>query len=150
MHRKLVLSLVILAAGCGGGGAAPASTGAVPVASTATEVVESFMRAVADSNVVRMGQFWGTSRGPAAATGQPADWQQRLTITQLWLRGGTYRISSNVGVNENRRELTLDLERGGCVNQVPFTVTRSGAGGWLVVNVDVSRAGNPARPCGDD
>jgi len=150
MRRIAVLSLVVLAAACGGSGSGPVVTGALPAVASDTEAVEKFMAAVADSNVARMGELWGTMRGPAAATGQPANWQRRMVVAQLYLRGGSYRISSNVSSGDGRRELTLDLDRGGCTSQVPFTVARLATGSWVVVNLDVSKAGNPARPCGDD
>jgi hypothetical protein len=33
------------------------------------------------------------------------------------------------------------------VKQIPAIVTRARSGGWLVENIDISAAGNPARPC---
>jgi len=114
------------------------------------DVVSQFMQAVADSNLTRMGQLWGTARGSAAVVGEPVRWREHVAVMQLYLRGGSSRVVSNMpgtGPGE-RRQLTLELERGGCVKQVPFTVLRLQDSSWLVVNVDINQAGNPARPCG--
>lgn len=152
MKRQFVPGLLLLAAACGGGGGtvpAPVMDAGSPVSSP-TEVVTEFMKAVADSNLTRMGQLWGTARGSAAVTGEPVRWREQVIVMQLWLHGGTSRITGNVPAMgaADRRDITLELERGGCLKQVPFTVIRLASGSWLVANVDISQAGNPARPCG--
>lgn len=140
--------LLVLAAACGGGRTAPME-GPGPVMASATQVVDEFMLAVADSNLTRMSQLWGTTRGSAAMTGEPADWQRRMIVTQLYLRGGTHKLSGNISLgSDDRRQVTLEFDRGGCTKQVPFTVARLNSGSWLVIGVDISAAGNPARPCG--
>lgn len=146
-HALPVLLLVVLAA-CGGGSRGPIVTSAAPAYSSGPEVVDQFMRAVADSNLVRMGQLWGTPRGPAAVTGEPSNWQRRIEVIQLWLRGGEHRILGEAPTADaNRRTITIELARGGCHRQVPVGVHRLGNGSWIVVNIDVEAAGNPARPC---
>ncbi|MCL4865884.1 MAG: hypothetical protein KJZ47_08330, partial [Gemmatimonadales bacterium] len=143
---------LLLAAACGGSRAMPlvdAGSPGAPVLS-ATDVVTEFMQSVADSNLTRMGQLWGTARGPAAVTGEPARWREHVVVMQLYLRGGTSRVIGNVATmgSADRRDITIELDRGGCTKQVPFTVLRQASGAWLVTNVDISQAGNPARPCG--
>ncbi|MDZ4673393.1 MAG: hypothetical protein SGI84_03000 [Gemmatimonadota bacterium] len=149
MKRCVLFSALLLAAACGGSRPMPAGDAGTPVASP-TEVVTEFMQSVADSNLTRMGQLWGTARGSAAVTGEPARWREQVVVMQLYLRGGTSRVTGNVaGMGAaDRRDITLELVRGGCTKQIPFTVLRLAGGGWLVTNVDISRAGNPARPCG--
>ena len=70
MSQRLTLPIVavlVLAACAGGGSAAP---GAAPAAS-AERVVQDFMRAVADSNLTKMAQLWGSAKGSAGATHEP-------------------------------------------------------------------------------
>lgn len=146
------LVLVALVAACGGprGAAVDSPEPSAPVP-TSGAAVEQFMQAVADSNLTRMGQLWGTTSGPASATGQPVRWREHVVVMQAWLKGGTFRVIGNMDTagGEGRRQVTIELDRGGCTKQIPFTVARLGSGSWLVVNVDISQAGNPARPCGD-
>ena len=151
MKRLLVSGALLLAAACGGSGSLPAPvTDAGSPVSSPDAVVTEFMQSVADSNLTRMGQLWGTARGSAAVTGEPVRWREQVIVMQLWLQGGTSRITGNVPAMgaADRRDITLELVRGGCVKQIPFTVLRLASGAWLVTNVDISQAGNPARPCG--
>lgn len=152
MRTTTALPMLLLAAACGGGysAAAPAA-GAAPTAASASIAVEQFMRAVADSNLTRMGQYWGTARGAAAVTGEPANWQQRVVVMQLYLSGGSFRVIGDVPAagGGDRRVVTIDLVRGTCSKQVPFTLGQAPGGGWIIVSLDLNDAGNPARPCGD-
>jgi len=156
MVRSSALLLVLFAAACGGGSAPPATGVPAPAAAgapaaTAAAAVEQFMAAVADSNLTRMGQLWGTARGAAAVTGQPARWREHIIVMQAYLKGGDFRVISNVETagSDGRREVTVELVRGGCSKQIPFTAVRWNAGSWLISNVDISQAGNPVRPCGE-
>lgn len=148
------ISFLLLAAACGGG--KPVSqAGPDAAATTPDAAVRSFMQAVADSNITRMGHFWGTGKGPAAVVNQPSDHQQRLTVTQSYLRGSTYRVvrMDPVSNSQDRMTVTVDLDRRNpdgqvCVKQVPFGVIRAGKYGWIVSSIDLNQAGAPARPCG--
>jgi hypothetical protein len=110
-------------------------------------VAAAFLRAVSDSNLVQMGALWGTSKGPAASTGVPSDWQRRVAVMQLYLRGGEAKVLSEDTFGGDRREVVVQLERPGCVKQVPFSMIRTKDGGWLVNSIDLNAAGNPANPC---
>ena len=143
--RPTALLLVIAAAACGGsqrsqpGAPAPESPGAA---------VEAFMSAVADSNLTQLGMLWGTPRGPAAVTNLP-EWQRRLVVIQAYLQGGSGRVIGDSPTSSgDRRTVTFELTRGGCTKAVPFTTIRLNSGTWLVSDIDLSAAGNPARPCG--
>ena len=143
--RGLAFACLVLLTACGGGGKpARVEPSAAPAA-----VAAAFMRAVADSNLTQMAELWGTSKGSAAATGQPADFLQRIAVMQLYLRGATTKVLGNGPVpgSGDRRQVMLELTRGGCVKQVPFTMVRTKDGAWLVNAVDLNAAGNPAKPC---
>jgi hypothetical protein len=122
-------------------------TTAVPAEAEA--VVVSFMQAVSDSNLQKMGELWGNSKGSAAETGNPENWLQRVSIIQWYLKGSTSKIlgpAPGVG-NENRREILVQLDREGCVRQVPVTVVRTKSGSWLVGAIKLEVVGVPGRPC---
>lgn len=106
------------------------------------------MQAVADSNVVKMANLWGTAIGPAAKTNQPPDWQRRVAIMQAYLRSESFRITSDVPeADEGRRGLLVEIKRKTCTWTVPFTAIKTRDGSWIVTQVDLAAAGNPARPC---
>jgi hypothetical protein len=143
--------LVLLSIACGGGPGA-----AVPqdVASTPEIAVRDFMQAVTDSNIPRMGRYWGTSRGPASETRQPPDYVQRLSVTQAFLRASPYRIlrSDPVASDPSRHIVEVELARtdvdgSHCVRNLPFTMLDTGKRGWIVTAIDLTLAGTPGRSC---
>ena len=147
MRPVLLAGLAALA--CGGG--TSIAGGPVEPAGSSSQALTSFMRAAADSNLARMAELWGNADGPAARTGQPPEWEKRVIIMQTYLRGDSSRVVTDVPVSgsDSQRRVIVALYRTGCVKQIPAIVTRTKSGGWLVENVDISAAGNPARPCED-
>jgi hypothetical protein len=124
----------------------------VTPATSANGAVQSFMQAVADSNVQTMASLWGTVNGPASKTNQPPDWQRRVAIMQAYLRNQSFRITSDqpeTGPGPDRRALQVEIKRDTCTWSVPFVAVKTREGAWLVTQVDLAAAGNPARPCMD-
>jgi hypothetical protein len=146
--RKLIITGVLATAACGGSSRGATVAATAPVQSSA-QAARDFMRAAADSNLAGMAQLWGTSRGAAGVTGYPADYERRLAVIQVYLRGDSVRVSSDMGVagEDARRRVTVALYRGTCVKQIPITLIRMPGGGWIVNDVSLPAAGNPARPC---
>jgi hypothetical protein len=141
-HRWFGAALLLAA--CGGSG----GTQQTQPASSAAEAVQSFMRAVADSNTNKMASLWGTASGPASRTRQPPDWERRIVIMQAYLRNDSFRIVSDVpDPDENRRSQQVEIKRMTCTWTVPFVSIKARDGAWLVTQVDLTAAGNPARPC---
>jgi hypothetical protein len=138
------LVMVLFLAACGGGGSAPA----VKPATSANGAVQGFMQAVADTNLETMASLWGTVNGPASKTHQPPDWQRRVAIMHAYLRNQSFRITSDAPeTSPNRRALQVEIRRDACTWSVPFVAVKSRDGAWLVTQVDLAAAGNPARPC---
>ena len=142
-NSLLAFGALMLAACSGGSG-----TGDVAPLGSAEAAVRDFMAAVQDSNIARMGRSWGSENGSAAQTHQPAQWEQRLKVVQFYLRGGNSRITSNTAVegDAKHRTVLVELTRGTCVKQIPFSAVQS-HNGWLVESVDISAAGSPRNPC---
>jgi hypothetical protein len=137
----LFLVAVAMAA-CGGG--QPAGAGPTSAESS----LHAFLQAAADSNVTRMADLWGTSRGPAGQTGAPADYGRRIAVMQAYLKNTQHQILTNDPVNghSDQRVLQVRLDRAGCTRTVPFTMVWSGSQ-WLVYSFDLKDVGNPQRPC---
>lgn len=143
MTKQLWFGMGLLLAACGGRSAPPAQS-----ATSGSSAVRSFMQAVADSNLAKMASLWGTANGPASKTKQPPDWERRIVIMQAYLRNDSFRITSDVAEqNENRRAQQVEIRRRSCTWNVPFVTVKARDGSWLVTQVDLAAAGNPARPC---
>ena len=144
MTKQLGLGTVLLLAACAGSGGTPATQ----PATSATSAVRSFMQAVADSNVDKMATLWGTASGPSSKTRQPPDYLRRVAVMQAYLRHQSFRITSEVpGPDQNRRALQVEIKRDTCTWSVPFVAVKTAGVAWIVNQVDLAAAGNPARPC---
>ena len=135
--------MVLAACGSGSGG-----TAAVHPANTASAAVENFMKAVSDSNLAVMAGLWGTSKGSAARTRQPPDYQRRIVVMQTYLSHDDFRILGDVPEgSEARHTVQVQIRRGACTWTIPFLVLQLADGSWIVNQMDLTAAGNPARPC---
>jgi hypothetical protein len=141
--RAMVLAVLIAACG---GGSAPST---VAPTTSARGAVDAFMQAVADSNVTQMGNLWGTSAGPAAKTNQPSDWEKRIVVMQTYLQNESHRVVADApeGTGDTRHAVQVEIRRQLCSWVVPFTAIKLADGTWIVNQVDVTAAGNPAQPC---
>lgn len=135
--------MVLVLAACGGSGGAPS----VGPSKSAAAAVQAFMQAVADSNLAKMATLWGTSRGPASQTHQPPDYERRIAIMRAYLQNESYRLTSDLPESDSRRALRVEIRRQTCTWSVPFVAVKTGDGSWVVNQVDLAAAGNPARPC---
>jgi hypothetical protein len=142
-NRWWYAAALLLAACSSGSGA-----NQVPPANTAAAAVQNFMKAVADSNLTTMANLWGTARGPAAKTREPTDYERRIAVMQAYLTNDDYRIlSDSPSGSEARRAIQVQIRRQACTWDVPFTVIQMTDGTWIVNQVDLGSAGNPAKPC---
>jgi hypothetical protein len=105
-----------------------------------------FMRAVADSNLNRMAELWGTAKGPASET-HPADYQRRIAIMWAYLRNAKATVVAEVERTSDRSVLAVDMARANCTRRVPTTMVRVGSGQWLVESLDIALLGAPGAPC---
>lgn len=145
MIKSRALVLAVLLAACGGG----STPSTVAPTTSARGAVDAFMQAVADSNLTRMANLWGTSAGPAAKTNQPSDWEKRVAVMQAYLQNESHRIVGDApeGTGDTRHAVQVEIRREFCTWVVPFTAIKLGDGTWIVNQVDVAAAGNPGRPC---
>ena len=142
IQRRWFATAALLAA-CSGSGA-----GAVRPANTASAAVENFMLAVADSNLNAMASLWGTAKGPAAQTKQPPDYERRIAVMQSYLSHDDSRILSDTPEDSpTRHAVQVEIRRQACTWTIPVTVIQLADGRWIVNQVDLTAAGNPARGC---
>ena len=145
MNQRRWLAAALLLAACGAGGARAPQ---VNPASTASAAVQSFMKAVADSNLAAMAGLWGTSKGPASRTRQPADYERRIVVMQSYLSHDDFRLVGDTPEgSEGRHTVQVQIRRGACTWTLPFRVIQLANRSWIVNQVDLTGAGNPARPC---
>ena len=144
MNKTWMMGALLVAA-CGGG---QTQTSSAP--SPGPEfAVQEFMAAVADSNLPKIAEYWGTSKGSASATGLPSDYPKRVEIIQLWLRGYTYRIIASTPTDASRvaQDIQVEMMKGDCRKQVPFLAVKTGSSRWVIQSIDLNAVGSPGTPC---
>ena len=145
MKRRLAIALLILAgsAACGG---RPGPAGPVP--QSMNESLTQFLAAVKANNQKRMGELWGTERGPAAGNMNADVLRQRLTVIQKYLDHTGYRIIEGplpVPGHDELRTFRVELQRDNCNQVLPIDVVRTRSGGWLVNDVHLETVASPGR-----
>lgn len=145
MKRRLALFLVLAGFGCGG---RPAQT---PVPQSMNESLSQFLAAVKANDLGKMGDLWGTDRGPASRRMPGAELRQRLTVIQRYLAHGGYRVIEGPLAVPGRSELRtyrVELQRAsGCRQAGSIDVIRTRDGGWIVYDVHLESFGNPVASC---
>ncbi|MEI2721010.1 MAG: hypothetical protein V9E87_12900 [Gemmatimonadales bacterium] len=116
-------------------------------AATASQAVEEYIRAASDSNLVRMGQLFGTDKGSLMGR-RVEGTDKRMMITQAYLHGVKVRALSEVhGAKGNERIVTTEIARGACKVVLPVTAVESNKEGWLVRNLDLDAASKVNQAC---
>jgi hypothetical protein len=121
----------------------------MPAPSDPEGTVRAFMNAVSANSTYAMGELWGGRRGPARTYMAPDEVERRLTVVRIYLEHNEYEIlppGAQPGNEDDQRIVRVQISRRGCRPVVPVTLTRYGDT-WLVSNVDLAAAGNPARSC---
>jgi len=145
VHRKLAPAVLIACVACGG-----ASTSA-PAPSDPSATLSQFMDAVRQKDLAEMGRLWGTADGSAVDRMGGEELQQRLEVMQIYLNYESYRVVGPAPVSPGkgvRRAYQIELTRPNrCRVSFPIELVQTSRGEWLVHNVNLDQAGNPARPC---
>jgi len=114
------------------------------------ESVSQFLAAVKANDQKRMGELWGTERGPAASTMNAGVLRQRLTVIQKYLDHTCYRLVEGpliVPGRDDLRTFRVELQRSSSNQVLPIDVVRTRSGGWLVYDVHLESAGSPGGRC---
>jgi hypothetical protein len=121
-----------------------------PLPQSMNESLAQFLAAVKANDQRRMGELWGTERGPAAGSMNRDVLRQRLTVIQKYLDHRGYRIIEGplaIAGRDDLRSYRVELQRTNCSQVLPIDVVRTRSGGWLVYDVHLESAGNPVGRC---
>ena len=142
MRAIIAPAVVLLALTVGSSAAAQSQK-----ATSASQAVEEYIRAASDSNLVRMGQLFGTDKGSLIGR-RVEGTDKRMMIIQAYLHGVKVRALSEVhGAKGNERVVTTEIARGSCKVVLPVTAVESGKEGWLVRNLDLDAASKVNQAC---
>lgn len=145
MTRRLVPYLLAVLAACGGN-PAPAT----PSPATPADALAGFLDAVRESDLSRMGQLWGSERGPAASWMDPEELNKRVAVIQKYLGHSGYRVVEGpmpIPGQSRRMAFRVELRRQDCVHVQAIDVVRVDRGGWVVQDVHLGEARSPVQAC---
>lgn len=128
---------------------------------TPNEALSRFMDAVKANDLTRMGNLWGSDKGPASGYMDENRLKQQLTTIRVYWNHAGYRIIEgplaaqplnptfrDVPSPDRLRDFRVELQRSnGCSIAIPITLVRTNRGDWLVYDVHLEAAGNPAARC---
>jgi hypothetical protein len=131
-----------------------------PAPQSPQQALADFMAAVKAKDLTRMGNLWGSDRGAASSYMEPERLKSVLTTIQIYLNHTGYRVIEgplpaaalnptfkNVPSSDKLRDFKIELQREACNQVLPITLVRINSGGWLVYDVHLESAGNPAQRC---
>jgi hypothetical protein len=145
MRKALVISMLLAGVAACSRNPAPST----PLPQSMNESVAQFLAAVKANDLNRMGNLWGTERGPASQTMNGEVLRQRVTVIQKYLDHTGYRIIEGPLLFPGRDDLRtfrVELQRSGCNQVIPIDVIKTRSGGWLVYDVHLETA-NPSGRC---
>jgi hypothetical protein len=145
LTRRLVPYLLTVLAACGG---SPAP--ATPSPATPADALAGFLDAVRQNDLSRMGQLWGSERGPAAGWMAPEELNKRVAVMQKYLAHSGYRVVEGpmpVPGESRRMSFRVELRRDDCVHVQAMDVVRVDPGGWVVQDVHLGEARSPVQAC---
>ena len=146
MTRRLFPFLLAALAACGGRSAAPTT----PAPASPADALAGFLDAVRQNDLNRMGQLWGSERGPAAGWMEATELNKRVSVIQKYLAHGGYRVVEGpmpVPGEARRMAFRVELRRGDCVHVQAVDVVRVDRGGWVVQDVHLGEASSPVQGC---
>jgi hypothetical protein len=128
-------------------GVVPAAHAQTTKVTSASQAVEEYIRAAADSNLTRMGELFGNEKGTLVR--QKADGtDKRLLITHAYLAGVKVKAISEVdGSKDNERLVSTEIARGNCKVVLGVIAVLSKKDGWLVQNLNLDVAREVNTPC---
>jgi hypothetical protein len=142
--RRLAVLAALGGLGCGSRPQSP------PAPQSLNETVVHFMAAVKANNLPRMGELWGTERGPAADWMKPEELKMRLTVIQKYLAYDGYRVLEGptpIPGHDDMRAFKVELQRQQCNTVATLDLKRTGSGGWVVSDPHLETLSNPAASC---
>lgn len=105
-------------------------------------VIEQFLRAANTRDYTTMSRLFGTKEGPIVDRYDSRQVDQRMLALAALLEHEDYSIRGTAPVpsrGDGARRMFVRMKVRGREVDVPYTIVRSDAGGWLVEQIDLER-----------
>ena len=146
MRPRLTVLVALGSLACGG-----RPTLSKPVSESLQATLTQFMAAVKANDLSRMGELWGSDRGPASTWMKSDALKERLTVMQKYLDHVGYRVIDGplpMPGHDNTQTFHIEIQRtNSCTAAFPVDLVRSKAGGWVVNDVHLASISTPGTTC---
>ncbi len=136
MRRTVVAFLLVLGACKSGGSSAPVG---VAGAVGPKQAAEQFLASIRAEDVQATSIIWGSSKGPARELiTDRGVLEKRILVMQCNLNHDSYRILGDVPGEGMKRNLKIELRRGGLTAQTTMVATPGPKQRWFIENTDLA------------
>ncbi len=136
-----MLGVVAVLAGCASSGAVLSAPRNQYGSLTPEQAVHAFLDAAASKDYQRMGQQFGTHKGPAELSLGVKDVEQRMVVLAAFLENSGYDVKAAhqqlLQPYEHRLDAVLNGTSRGTVT-LPFVTVSTEGGRWYVEKIDLS------------
>jgi hypothetical protein len=109
------------------------------------------MAAVKANDLKRMGELWGSDRGPAVTWMKGDELKERLAVMQKYLDHAQYRVVDGpqpVAGHADAQTFRVEIQRASsCTVVFPVDLVRIKGGGWVVNDVHLASLSTPGSAC---
>lgn len=148
-RAALPLTGLLVLAGCASSGAVLSAPRSQYGSATPEQAVRTFLDAASSKDYQRMGQQFGTRKGPAELSLGAQDVEQRMVVLAAFLEHDSYSIEAGaqslLESYERRFQVHLTGTSRGAVT-VPFVTASTKDGRWYVERIDLDPLTRPSGP----
>ncbi|HKK28539.1 MAG TPA: hypothetical protein VKB18_10685 [Gemmatimonadota bacterium] len=146
-RAALPVAALLVLAGCASSGAVLSAPRSQYGSATPEQAVRTFLDAASSKDYQRMGQQFGTRKGPAELTLGARDVEQRMVVLAAYLEHGGYTIEAGsqslLESYEHRFLVHLTGTGRGAVT-VPIVAATTKDGRWFVERIDLDPLTRPS------
>jgi len=143
--KKLITTLVLLAACQSTSTSTPATTATTPVvlhgnqtgAVDAATAIRGFLAAAKQTDLQAMGALWGNAQGPARDQWPREELEKRELVMMCYLKHDKYDVLGDAPNPGGTRAVIVSMTLGDMTRSTNFEVVRGPESRWYVQNVDV-------------
>lgn len=137
MMRRTAVALMLVLGACRSGGSSTAA--GVVGADGPKQAAERFLASIRAEDVQATSIIWGSAKGPARELIKDrTELEKRILVMQCNINHDSYRILSDIPVDERKRTLRVELRRGPLVATTAMVAAQGPNQRWYIENTDLA------------
>jgi hypothetical protein len=108
-----------------------------PGAATTNAAIAAFMTAAKSEDLQAIGNYWGTTSGPAREQMSRSEFEMRAFYIAKCVRHDSYQVLSESGAANGQRVASVQIRRGSVTKTTNFTLVQGPQARWYVFNLEL-------------